>query len=73
MPSSEENPSGEIRIYDRGVWARAPVVVGAQTEMPEPGTGTSVAKWDVSALSLSSDGGKADRLMVPIYVEALAT
>lgn len=67
MPAAQALP--RTRIYDRAVRARAPAVVAARTEP----TGPAGAKWDVSALPLSSDGNRADQLMVLIYVEALPT
>ncbi|MEQ8584742.1 MAG: hypothetical protein RLO01_07030 [Thalassobaculaceae bacterium] len=69
MPAAQALP--RTRIYDRAVRTRAPVVVAARTEVPGSGSGRPIAKWDVSALPLSSDGDKADRLMVLVYVEAL--
>lgn len=73
MPAAQALP--RTRIYDRAVRTRAPVVVATRTEVPGSGRGRPVAKWDVSALPLSSDGdrGRADQLMVLVYVEALPT
>lgn len=70
LPAAKAVP--RLQIYDRAIRTRAPVVVAACTDRPGSGTEQSIAKWHVSALPLSSDGDKADQIMVLVYVEALS-